>query len=334
MKLIIIDFSDYPINFETEEFIRQLGDSVTVYTMRKDLYKSFWYYEYLKEFSTECFVNGQASADAVYVCRSNNLEHLKFKIPYFYNIYAGTWDHFLDFNYQKFNKHFSKIKGAGAVFVNDKKINEFSHWCGLNSYFINQPVNTPKNKLIRNRKFIIPKLHIGFLPSINRNRVKGNRNKIVEDMWASAKSNWVLHIPEGKELDISDKNVIKYKISQAGVYNPCEIYKNSHVLVNPEDLSRTLEPTFKSFTLEAMSTGCVGIESNQHDNNTDYMFDKFHYFKLDYIDSNTLLDMLRYVDKRRSKLSNMSAGGSQLVQKYYNVGKIVQQKIQIIKNNI
>ncbi|MDB4330505.1 hypothetical protein N9948_02170, partial [bacterium] len=261
---------------------------------------------------------------------------LTFKIPYFYNIYLNTYHSKPELNYRDFQKRYSQVKGASAVFVNDKKLNRFSNWAGLNSYFLNKPVDTLSYKFKRGRKFMTPKLNIGYIPS-SKLFGETQRNKIFEDVWSSAKNNWILHTPDGNNLNISDRNVIKYKTTpkDGSSFDYSEIYKNSHVIINPESIYHDdVDYSHSEYNLEAMSTGCVSICPNEHGTNSDYSFDKVHYFKLDFIDSNTLLDTLRYVDKRREKLDRMSHSGSQLIKKYYDVRKIAQQKIQVMKNSI
>lgn len=335
MKLIVIDNSHFPLSQETEEFVKQLGKkNVTIYNYRKELYKNFWYYDILKDYSKEEFISDQATHDAVYVTQSGDGLVLPYKIPYFYNIYLYTYSHVPELGYKDFQKRYSQAKGASAVFVNDKKLNRFANWMDLNSYFINKPVNTYKYKFIRNRKFITPKLHIGFIPS-SRLFGESHRNKIFEDMWASAKNNWILHIPDGRDLCIPDKNVVKHKVLSDSSFDYSEIYKHSHIMINPENIYHDdLDYSHSHYNFEAMSTGCVSICPNQHGTNSDYLFNDVHYFKLDYVDSNNLLDAIRIADKRREKLDRMSKAGSQLIKKYYDVRMVVQQKIQVMKNSL
>jgi hypothetical protein len=334
MKLMIVDFAHYPISFETEQFLKMTtaGHKIIVYVADKDLYQGFWFYDLLKTYDQESFEKDQIDSDAVYASNSSYAEKVGFKIPYFYSIYANTWKN--DNNYEFFQKTYSKIKGASAVFVNDKKLNRFSNWLGLNSYFLNKPVNINRFKFIE-RKFLTPKLNIGFIPSSKIFDENNPRNKIVEDMWVSAKSNWTLHIPNNNNLDVS-KNIVKHRVVNVNSvldYRP--IYEQSHIIINPENIySDSLDFCHEDYSFEAMSTGCISIHPNLHGNNNHVMFDKFHYFKLDFIDSNTLLEIIRYVNKRRTKLYNMSKSARDLIEKYYNVDTIVKEKIRIMEKYI
>lgn len=333
MKLIILENSMPSISPETEEFVRQLGISnVTIYSYRREIYKSSFLFDYIKDYEEEEFIRVQSENDAIYITKSGDGLTGTYKIPYFYNIYSNTY--VSDLNYNKFQKIYHQIKGASGVFVNDKKINRFANWMGLNSYFVNKPLDTKKNKFIRNRKFYTPKLNIGFITS-SKHFGGSERNRIVEDMWVSAKNNWILHVPDSLDLNIDSKNVVTHDVFSSDFFDYSEIYKNCHVIINPEKFThKDIDYSYADYSFEAMSTGCVSISPNENGSNSDYYFDKVHYFKLDFVDSNTLLDTLRYVDKRREKLSRMSKMGSDFVKKYMDLIFIVQQKIQIIKNNI
>ena len=337
MRLLILDNSFFPINFETEEFIRQLGDKVTVYSHRKDLTKNYWFDKYIKNFELQNFIEDQKNFDAVYITRSEDVSQGVYKIPYFYNIYKNTYSYNVEANYQSFQHTYSSIKGASKVFVNDRRLNKFSNWLGLDSYFINRPVNTNKFKFNRNRRFLTPKLNIGIIPSSNFLDKENPRNKIFEDIYSCMKSNWILHIPDGRDLSIGDNNVVKYKVlgKDKPEYDYSEIFLNSHVIINPEKNDYTgLDYSHEGRCFEAMATGCVSIHPNLESSCNDYMFDKVHYLKMDFIDSNTILNILRYADKRRNKIESMSYACKDLISKYYDVRKIVQQKIQIIKNSL
>ena len=83
-----------------------------------------------------------------------------------------------------------------------------------------------------------------------------------------------------------------------------------------------------------MLLGCIPITGNMHDNEDCVMFDKYHYLKLDFIDANTILETLRYADKRREKLYRMSKEGRKLVYKYFDSKESANQKISIISKYI
>lgn len=325
MKLLILDTS-INIDFETIEFIKILGkENVAVYVCNKDKYLNEWFYEILKNYDEYEFIQDQINYDAVYVVQPGELE-FTFRIPYFYNIYANTYSFDIENNFDYFNYKYSKVKGAGAVFINDRKLNKFANWVGLNTYFLNRPVYTFKCN--QNKKFLTPKLNIGFIPS---NKILENnfRNKIIEDLYSAFKSNWILHIPKSNSLNLGCSNIEVYDVLDE--YK--SIYENSHLIINP-DTPQTIGINYDRYCYEAMSMGCISIFPNFNNIGNDYIFDKVHYFKMDFVDVNTALNILRYVDKRREKLERMSLASKNVIHKYFDVRKIVQQKIQIIKYNL
>ena len=83
-------------------------------------------------------------------------------------------------------------------------------------------------------------------------------------------------------------------------------------------------------SLEAMTHGCALISSNPHGNNTSVFFDDLNYLKLDYIDANTILDALRYADKKRGKLESISKEGRLDSAKYFNYKDTAIQKVSVL----
>lgn len=328
MKLLIIDNSSENLNYETLEFMRQLGTSCSVFSSVKESYKKEEYYSEVNLLDPISFIETQAKYDAILVIDISKInKDINFRIPYFYNIYRNTYDIKLENDYSFFSNKYGELQGASAVFVNDSKLNKFSNWLGLNSYFINKPVDTYFYKYA-SKKFLVPKLHIGYIPSSSG--VDSYRDRIIEDVWSAAKSNWVMHTSESIKCI---KNKINYTFDSS--FDFSQFYKNIHVLVNPEDIyHKDACKSYLDYSKEAMSQGVVSLTSNQRNINSDYLFDKVHYFRISYSKPNEVLDTLRYVDKRRSKLSRMSYLGSKYIERYYGIKNIVQNKIQIIKNNI
>ena len=83
-----------------------------------------------------------------------------------------------------------------------------------------------------------------------------------------------------------------------------------------------------------MLMGCVSISGNIHDNSDNILFDNYHYFKLDFIDANTIISTLRYADNRRDKLSRMSESAQEIVRKYFDSKNSAKLKLKIIFENI
>jgi hypothetical protein len=79
-----------------------------------------------------------------------------------------------------------------------------------------------------------------------------------------------------------------------------------------------------------MLRGSVLIDSNSHGNNTNIFFDKFNYFKLDFIDTNTILNTLRFLDKRREKLESCAKEGRRNIKKYFDFRDTAKLKLDII----
>lgn len=316
MRLIIIDNSVIGATQETNEFVKQLGhNSVYVCKNLNDV--------------------NQSQYDAVFIALSGDILELPFKIPYFYNINIHSFRSKEEWSFDYFKEKYKHGSAAAAVFVNDKKLNRYCHWMGINSLFTNEGVDIKKYKYIKNRKFFTPKLNIGFIPDYEWIG-DSKRNKTILDMWEASKNNWILHIPEDNSLNIDSDRVIKYDCSN-GYFNfdYTPIFSNSHIIIEPFDhykedryISR-----YKN-VYEAMSTGCASIMSNQHNNSEDYMFDDIHYIKMDYTDANNLLDCLRYLDKRRDKMLRISKNSSNLIYNYFDIKKIVKQKLEVIKKHI
>jgi hypothetical protein len=334
MRLLILDNSPYPLNFETAEFIRQLGkDKVTVYNDREDLYKNTDYSKIIKKFNVESFIQDQSNFDAVYITNTRDTLKGVYKIPYFFNIYSHTWDTSHELEYKNFENRYSQLKGAGAVFVNDRILNKYSHWLGLNSYYLNKPINTYHYKFDKYKKFLTPKLNIGFIPAVDK---YSQRNNIFKKVVESSKSNWIFHIPDGNFLDFYHPNLIKHKINklEGSDLDYSEIYKNSQVLFNPEDPKTDQDFTFEEECYQAMACGVIVLKTNFHNNNSETLFDNVNFFKIEYLKLENILEDIRYLDKRREKLSKMSKMSYEYVYKYADVRKIVQNKIMVIKNSI
>jgi hypothetical protein len=334
MKLLILDNSYYPINFETEEFVKQLGKSnVTIFSQRSDIHKNTWFSDIIKKFDPENFIQEQSKFNAVYITNTqDNLEGI-YKIPYFFNIYAHTWNTFRESEYKVFQDRYSQLKGAGAVFVNDKLQNKYCHWLGLNSYFLNKPINTYIYKFDKSKKFITPKLNIGFVPSQEPN---SERNKIFKQVLELSKSNWIFHIPDGNILEVDKANLIRHKIANnhGSESNFSEIFKHSHLFLNPEDPRIDFQQSFEEACVQSMACGNIVVKTNFHNNNSETFFDNVHYLKMDSLDIPHIIENLKYADKRREKLWNMSRMSSEYIYKYFDVRSIVQYKLMIIKNSI
>jgi len=332
MKLLILDNSSYPLNFETLEFIKQLGkNNVSIYGQREDVYKNNEYSGIVRKFNQENFIQDQSKFDAVYVTNTEDTLKGIYKIPYFFNIYSHTWDLSHEQEYKNFENRYSQLKGAGAVFVNDRLLNKYAHWLGLNSYYLNKPIDTYCYKFDKYKKFLIPKLNVGFIPSPN---INSQRNNIFKKIVESSKSNWEFHIADGSILDFDHPKVIRHKITKGSGIDYSEIYKNSHIFLNPEDPKTDKESSFEQECYQAMSWGVIVLKTNFHNNNMETLFDNVNYFNMQSLDLENILEDLRYIDKRREKLNYMSKISSDYVYKYCDVRKIVQQKIMIIKNSI
>lgn len=334
MKLLILDNSFYPLNFETSEFVKQLGKSnVEIHSVRDDIHRKTEYADIIKKFDQERFIQDQARFDAVYISNTEDTLIGVYKIPYFFNIYSHTWDIDHELEFRNFEKRYSQLKGAGAVFINDRILNKYAHWIGLNSYYLNKPIDTYQYTFDRYKKFLTPKLNIGFIPSHKENCP---RNTIFKKVAELSKNNWVFHIPEGNFLDFNFKNVITHKINkkEGSGLDYSEIYKNSQIIFNPEDPKNDLGYSFSHECFQAMACGVIALKTNFHNNNMETLFDNVNFFKINSLRIESIIEDIRYIDKRREKLSKMSRMSYDYVYKYSDVRKIVQNKIMIIKNSI
>jgi len=301
MKLLL--FNDIQFQHEIKEFCKILGPDVFLIP-----------FNYSKDH--EFISNLQKDYDVIYSHDPNNLFNLYPKIPYFYDILPHTAPNELMFN--KFKEYYTQLQGAKAVFTGDKKLNKYAEWLDLNTYWITN--STIISKLLP-KKFLTPDLHILF-NSKDKNNLSYN---IVKQFWKTKKSNWHLHIyGDYLPTDFSD-NVCFYDYPDSSLLNTCHIILDLSVFHN-----NTLDLFPSSFALKAMNNGCVLVSTNLHGNNTNIIFDEVHYFRLDPLFTETLSDLIRNLDKRREKLQRVSLAGYNVVKKYFNVSKIVSQKLRIL----
>jgi len=311
MKIMMVTGSDFK---DTDrEMARQLGsDNMHVYVYKNG--------EFLKGMD---FDNDQKHFDCIYSPDPDILLKLKLKIPYFYDIPSGRFNQ--ELNFKVFNRHYSQLGGAKAVFVNDKKMNRYAHWAGLNPHWVNEGVSLDKDRYIP-KKFITPQLHIGYFYDYEDNY------KIIKDVFSAKKPNWIFHIYNDHDLK-QDGNIVFYNGDEA--LSRSTIYEHTHIILNPSTPYRnSITQVPSQVSLEAMLNGCVSVSGNIHDNADHVMFDKFHYFKLDFIDANTVIETLRYADKRRAKLDKMSKSGRDMVMKYYDAKESAKKKLEIINSLI
>jgi len=295
------------------EMVRQLGHGNIHY----------YVYENGKFLNGVDFDNDQKYFDCIYSPNPEILLKLKLKIPYFYDIPSGRFNQ--ELNFKVFNNHYSQLGGAKAVFVSDKKMSRYAHWEGLNTYWVNEGVDIDKFNYIP-KKFITPKFHIGYIYDYEENY------QIIKDVFSAKKPNWVFHLYNAHDLK-QDGSVKFYH----GNEDMCKksIYENSHVILNPSTpYKNSITAVPSQVSLEAMLNGCVSVSGNIHDNADQVLLDKFHYFKLDFIDANTIIETLRYADKRREKLDRMSKSGRGLVYKYYTAKESAKVKLNIIRKLI
>ena len=233
------------------------------------------------------------------------------KIPYCYDLNKGFSE------YSSFENYYSKISGAKRVFVCDKKLNKFATWLGLDTYWQNPQVDIVKWSF-SNRKYFTPKLHIGCVykdvPTFN----------LIKDLIVSKKSNWVFHIYLPPDLELGDsisrEDVVLYhgdlEKAKLNMFKTIQVFLNLFIPKGP-----SLESFPIQDCLQAMSCGVPVISTNIHDNLDHLLFDKTQYFKIDFTDTNTVLDLLRAVDKRREKLERISFLGRSVVEKNCNEPK-------------
>lgn len=242
----------------------------------------------------------QKNYKLLYALDPQDLIKFKVKIPYFYNV-SGSY-----YTYNNFSSFYSQITGASGVFVSDKKLNKFSEWLNLNTLWVNPQIDIT-NYRYTYRKFLTPKLNIGFVQ-------KGDTSDILKNMWYAKRSNWNLHIL-GNNKDILDAEYYS---------NESTFYENIHIFLEVNSIS-------SPESLKAMSMGIALIAYNKGRYFDNILFDKVHYFEIDFLDSNTILEILRYSDKRREKLERLGKSGSYLIAKYFNSSDIVKQKLSYMK---
>jgi len=109
------------------------------------------------------------------------------------------------------------------------------------------------------------------------------------------------------------------------------MYRECNVVLDPRipKNNRVCEFPSKIF-LESLSSGCIAVASNISGNFDNIIFDKVTYFKLDFVDANTVVSTLRYIDKRREKLERMSKKGRSVVKKYFNIESLTNSKLEVI----
>ena len=293
MKVMMI--VDENISDTSLEMIRMLGFGNAVrYTYSN------------KQFDKD-FENDQKYFDCIYCENPKILLNLKIKIPYFYDIPSGTFKD--ELNFKIFNKYYSQISGAKAVFVNDKKMSRYAHWADLNPYWVNEGILIEKDTYIP-KKFITPNLNIGYICDNEYNF------EIIKDVISAKKSNWIFHL--AGHCNIKQDGHIKFYNGDSNMVRE-HLYKNCHILLNPKlPHKNSIEPVPSRNILEAILQGCIPVLGNIHDNLDHIFFDQYHYLKLDFIDSNTTLETIRYADKRREKLDRMVKAGRELIYKYFN----------------
>jgi len=311
MKIMLVTTGS-PFGDVESEMIRLLGRSVHLY-----IYKDG------KFLNGMDFDNDQKYFDCIYSPDPELLLKLKLKIPYFYDIPSGKFKY--ELNYRVFEKHYSQLGGAKAVFVSDKKMSKYAHWSGLETHWVNGGVALEKDNYVP-KKFITPKLHIGYIYDHEENY------QIVKDVFSAKKPNWVFHLYNA--YDLKQEGNIKFYSGEEGMCRK-SIYENSHIILNPSTpYKNSITPVPSQVFLEAMLNGCISISGNIHDNADHLMFDKYHYLKLDFIDANTIIETLRFADKRREKLARMSKSGRDTVLKYFNAKESAKSKLNIIKSLI
>jgi len=271
----------------------------------------------------EAIENDQKYFDCIYSPDPDILLKLKLKIPYFYDIPSGRFKHELD--YKIFDKNYSQLGGAKASFVSDKKLSRYAHWSGLNPHWIREGIDLTSTDYIP-KKFMVPALHIGYVYDSKDNY------SLIKDVISAKRSNWIFHL-YGVADQRSTQDIIIHEgnkeLTKHAMYQQC------HILLNPSlPHKNTIAAMPSQVSLEAMYHGCISVSGNMHENVDHILFDKFHYFKLDFIDTNTIIETLRYADKRREKLSRMSLAGRDCVRKYYNAIDSAKRKLEIIRASI
>jgi len=274
------------------------------------------------------YLEKQKNFDAIYTTNPLNLLDLKISIPYFYNIPSGLFNNELDFNV--FHNFYSKIKGASGVFVSDKKLHKYSLWSDLNAYWIANAGIIPYPKIPNLKNYLSSKLKIGYIYSGNEEDFK-----IIEETILMGKNNWEFYVNLQSYRSNLFNNLKKYNNKIYFFSSNEEIYDKVHILIEfytPKNNRAIPFPTHN--TLQSIGYGCVPLVSNIS-NNWDYVFfDKTHYLKLDYTDSNTIISALRYIDRRRKKIETINFLAKKQLYKYFSLDKIIEEKIEIIRQNI
>lgn len=299
MKIAIID----NCSKELLEMARLLGDTCEVF------------------YSIYDFEKVQASFDCVYSPKYEELLKIKVRVPYFYDISPKSIND--EMNYSSFARHYSQLSGPRAVFVYDKKLNKSSKWLGLNTHFVNPSVDPDIQPT--KKKFLTPRLDIGYIYE------NAEGFDLLKKVIFAKKSNWFFHIYCPNEISPEIKN--NETIFYSGDLNRVkkEIFAKAHVFLNYTVLNNNMSECFPGLnSLEAMISECALISSNPHGNNTSLFFDDLNYLKLDYIDANTILDALRYADKKRGKIESIAREGSLDSAKYFNYKDIALQKMNIL----
>lgn len=267
-----------------------------------------------------CIYKDQSQFEHLYSERPEYLSNLKIKIPYSYSIQGENYRN--ENEYRTFAKIYSEWAGAGAVFVSEKTLNLYANWLGLSTYWSNSGVDTLSN-FYKKRRFATPQIHLGYIH-------EGNDEdwEIIKHAIYSKRANWVFHltVPESfKIFKTPDVHYYSFESKEA-------FYNNIQVILVPSQEQKGMRKSFPSQSaLEAMSKGCVLIAGNTNHNNVHFIFDKVHYFRLDFVDGNSLVETIRYAEKRREKLERMSFLGSNVVKKYFDVRDVVEQKLKTIE---
>jgi len=302
MKIALIFKED---SKEYTEIPKILGDSCTVF---KDILD---------------FDKNKENYDCVYSPDPKELLKIQNKIPYFYDISAKTVIGEMD--YASFFKFYSQISGSLATFTSDKKLNKNACWMNLNSYWVNKSADT--DIIFKFKKFVTPKLNVGYIFQ------DPESFEIIKKVIYAKKDSWLFHVYYPFEIDDSLKNKGVFFYSGDLSKAKEDILSKVHVNIDFDLNLSNMSDTFPSeIGKDTLLSGTILISSNPQGNNTHILFDKFNYFKLDFIDANTILDTLRYIDKRREKLEVMAKAGAEVVKKYFDYKRIAQQKVDIIKS--
>lgn len=271
------------------------------------------------------FYEDQKYFDGIYAVNPKFIVDKKVSIPYFYNILPELLDNELDF--REFNTFYSRLKGASSVFVGDKKLSKYSEWAELESYWVSQGIDVAKT-LYSPKKFFTPKLKIGYVYDGDIETYK-----LMLEVVLLKKSNWEFHFVLGNY----DHEILGNlrELNGAVVFHNSrkEMYLEANIILDPRipKKSKVCEFPSKLF-LESLASGCVVVTSNLSGNQDNVLFDKVNYFKLDFVDTNTVISTLRYIDKRREKLERMSHKGRGLVKKYYSIHSSAAKKIAVMES--